>query len=44
LLQSNSAPPINATGGVGMGTGAKGTVTTNQGKNPYKGRLHQKGR
>jgi hypothetical protein len=34
-------PPIRVSG---AGNGAKGPGTTNQGKNPYKGRLHQKSR
>jgi hypothetical protein len=34
------APPIRVSG---AGNGAKGPGTTNQGKNPYKGRLRQKG-
>jgi hypothetical protein len=33
-------PPIRV---AGAGNGAKGPGTTNQGRNPYKGRLRQKG-
>ena len=36
-------PPITATNSGGMGTNMKGTGAINQGKNPYKGRLRQKG-
>lgn len=41
--KSKPVPPINASGSGGMGTNMKGMGTTNQGKNPYKGRLRQKG-
>ncbi len=36
-------PPITANVPGGMGTNMKGVGSTNQGKNPYKGRLRQKG-
>ncbi len=38
-----ATPPITATNSGGMGTNMKGTGAVNQGKNPYKGRLRQKG-
>ncbi len=41
--KSKPMPPINASGSGGMGTNMKGMGTTNQGKNPYRGRLRQKG-
>jgi hypothetical protein len=36
-------PPITSNVPGGMGTNTKGLGATNQGKNPYKGRLRQKG-
>lgn len=41
--KTKPTPPITATGSGGLGTNMKGAGMTNQGKNPYKGRLRQKG-
>jgi hypothetical protein len=41
--KSKRVPPINASTTGGMGTNKKALTTTNQGKNPYRGRLRQKG-
>ncbi len=41
--KSKPMPPIDASAPGGMGTNTKGLGTTNQGKNPYRGRLRQKG-
>jgi hypothetical protein len=41
--KSRATPPITANVPGGMGTNTKANGTTNQGKNPYKGRLRQKG-
>lgn len=41
--KSKPTPPITANVSAGMGTNTKGLGSTNQGKNPYKGRLRQKG-
>ncbi len=41
--RQKATPPITANGSGGLGTNMKGTGMTNQGKNPYKGRLRQKG-
>lgn len=43
LLKQKPAPPIKATGGGAMGTNTKGFSGANQGTNPYRGRLRQKG-
>lgn len=42
-VKSKPAPPINASVPGGMGTNTKGAGTATQGKNPYRGRLRQKG-
>jgi hypothetical protein len=41
--KSRPTPPITAGVPGGMGTSTKGMGTATQGKNPYKGRLRQKG-
>lgn len=41
--RTKPVPPINATTGANMGTSTKGASGVNQGKNPYRGRLRQKG-
>ncbi len=41
--KTKPTPPITANVPGGMGTNTKGLGMTNQGKNPYKGRLRQKG-
>ena len=41
--KQKATPPITANNSGGMGTNMKGTGAVNQGKNPYKGRLRQKG-
>jgi hypothetical protein len=43
LLKSSPSQPINAAPGGGMGTNTKSAMLTNHGKDPYKGRLRQKG-
>jgi hypothetical protein len=41
--KSRPVPPINASTPGGMGTNMKGVGMTKQNKNPYRGRLRQKG-